>query len=104
MELSQRLLSEFRHRQEPEFLKNELESSSRSAHLAFVMYQTGSQDSAERTSADAEQGYTMVRRFLSNPLYSKHLTIKAIQECTAELAVLRNMLDGLEHFRNGRRH
>jgi hypothetical protein len=102
MELSQRLLSEFRHRQEPEFLKNELETSSRSAHLASMMYQSGNEDSAERTIADAEQGYRMVRRLLSNALYSKHLPIKAIQECTTELAVLRKMLDGLKQFRKER--
>ena len=93
MNLSQQILIEFRHRQEPEFLKNELETCSRSANLASMMYQTGNGDSAERTIADAERRYATVLRLLSNPQYSKHLTIKAIQEVTAKSAVLRKMLD-----------
>jgi hypothetical protein len=91
----------FHHRQ-AEFLKIELETCSRSANLASMMYQGGNRNSAERTIADAEQGYATVLRFLSDPQHSKSLTIKATQEFTAKMKGLRKMLDGLEQFKKGR--
>ena len=98
MDLSGRILIEFHHRQ-AEFLKMELENCSRSVMAASTMYQAGHQDSAERTISDAEQGYAMVLRFLSDPQYSKYLTIKATQEFTAKMGVLRKTLDGLQRSR-----
>src|SRR5438552_19015994 len=84
-------------RQRPaEFLKIELETCSRSVTLASMMYQAGNRNSAERTIADAEQGYATILQFLSESQYSKHLTIKATQEFTAEMKGLRKILDGLQ--------
>jgi hypothetical protein len=60
----------FHHRQ-AEFLKIELETCLRSSNLASRMYETGNRDSAERTTADAEESYAMVLRFLSDPKGSK---------------------------------
>jgi hypothetical protein len=93
MDLSRRLVFEERHRQEAEFLKKELETCLRSAKLASMMLNQTDGDSAARTTTEVEKTYTMVRRFLSNPLNSKHLTIKEIQERTVEIAILRKMLN-----------
>jgi hypothetical protein len=97
MDLSGRVLIEF-HQRQAEFLKMELANCSRSANLASMMYQSGHQESAERTIFDAEQGYAMVLRFLSAPQYSRYLTIKATQEFRAKLGELRKTLDGLRRF------
>ncbi len=87
-------------RQRPaEFLKIELETCSRSVTLASMMYQAGNRNSAERTIADAEQGYATVLRFLSDPQYSKSLTIKATQEFTAKMKGLRKALDAVQRLR-----
>jgi len=82
-----------------EFLKIELETCSRSVTLASMMYQAGNRNSAERTIADAEQGYATVLRFLSDPQYSKSLTIKATQEFTAKMKGLRKALDAVQRLR-----
>jgi hypothetical protein len=89
-----RAQSAFQHGQ-TEFLKIELETCSRLADFACIMYQARNRNSAERSRADAEQGYATVLRFLSNPEYSKYLTIKTTQEFTATLEGLRKVLDGL---------
>src|SRR6266699_5187340 len=87
-------------RQRPaEFLKIELETCSRSVTLASMMYQAGNRNSAERTIADAEQGYATVLQCLSETQYSKHLTIKATQEFTVRMKELRQTLDGLQRLR-----
>jgi len=95
-----RVQSSFHHRQ-AEFLKIELETCSKSAKLASMMYQCGTRNSAERTIADAEQGYATILRFLSDPQYTKFLTIKATQEFTAKMKGLRKILDGLGQFKKG---
>ena len=90
-----RAQSAFQHGQ-AEFLNIELETCSKSAHLASMMFQAGKRNSAERSRTDAEQRYATVLRFLSNPEYSKYLTIKTTQEFTVKLEGLRKVLDGLE--------
>ncbi len=97
-DLFARVQSAFHHRQ-AEFLKIELETGLRSAHLASRMYDAGNSDSAERTTADAEESYAMVLRFLSDPKGSKCLTIKATQEFTVKIEKLRKTLDDLRRFR-----
>src|SRR5258708_6458126 len=97
-DLFARVRSTFHHRQ-AEFLKIELDTCLRSANLASQMYQGGNRDSAERTTADAEESYAMVLRFLSDPKGSKYLTIKATQEFTAKIERLRKTLDGLRRLR-----
>ena len=96
-DLVARVQSAFRHRQ-VEFLKIELETCSRSANLASMMYQAGNRDAAERTSGDAEKWYAMVLRFLSDPKDSKYLTIKATQGFTAKMKGLRKRLDDLRRL------
>jgi len=95
MDLSGKVLLEFHHRQ-AEFLKGELDNCSRSVLAASTMYLTGHKDSADRKVSDAEQGYASVLRLLSDPHYSRYLTIKAIQEFTAKMGILRKTLDGLQ--------
>ena len=87
------------HQRQPEFLKLELETCSRSANLASLMYQGGKRDAAERPIGDAEKCYAMVLRSLSDPKASKYLTIKVIQEFTATMKALRTTLDRLQRFR-----
>jgi len=94
-DLFARVRSAFQDRQ-VKFLKSELKTCSRSANLASMMFQAGKKTSAERTIADAEQGYATVLWFLSNPEHSKYLTIKTTQELTAKLEGLRKVFDGLE--------
>jgi hypothetical protein len=100
-DLFARVHGAFRHRQ-AEFVKIELETCSRSVNLAYMMFQAGNRNGAGRTVADAEQGYATVLRFLSEPQYSKHLTIKDTQEFTATMKGLRKILDGLGQFKKDR--
>ena len=86
--------------QQVEFLKVELATGSRSANLACKMYRAGNTIAAERTIADAEKCYAMVLRLLSDPAESKYLTIKAIQEFTAQTEELRATIDRLQHLQD----
>jgi hypothetical protein len=86
-----------RHR--VEFLKNELALCFTFSSIAARKYETGNQESAEKSMANAERAYETVIHLLSDPKHSKHLTKETVQECTAELERLRQRLDGLHRLR-----
>ena len=67
--------------------------------VAAVKYEVGKKESAEESLANAEEVYSSVLPFVSDPKYSKHLTNEAIKEFTAGLRRLRGRLDGLKGFR-----
>ena len=95
MDLFARVQAEYHH-QHAEFLRAELAAYSRSANLASEMYKAGDPDAAQKKIADGEEVYAMALRFLSDARDSKRLTIKAIQEFTANMSELRKTLDGLQ--------
>ena len=82
-----------RHR--VEFMKNELALCFTFSTIAARKYETGNQESAETSMANAEKAYETVIHFLSDRKHSTHLTQETIQEFTAELERLRERLDGL---------
>ena len=88
-----------RHR--VQFLKNELALCLSFSLIAARKYETGNQESAEKSMANAERAYETVVQLLSDPKHSKHLTKETIRECTAKLERLRDRLDGLQRFRKG---
>ncbi len=63
--------------------------------IAARRYETGSQESAETSMANAEKAYQTVLQILSEPKHSKHLTEETIQETTGELERFRARIDGL---------
>ena len=85
--------------QRVEFLKSELTLCCTFLFVAAVKYEVGKKESAEESLANAEEVYTSVLPFVSDPKYSKHLTNEAIKEFTAGLQRLRGRLDGLKRFR-----
>ena len=85
--------------QRVEFLKSELTLCFAFLFVAAVKYEVGKKESAEESLANAEEVYSGVQLFVSDPKYSKHLTNEAIKEFTAGLERLRERLDGLKEFR-----
>src|SRR5260370_3744248 len=82
-----------RHR--VEFMKSELALCFTFSTIAARKYETGNQESAETSIANAEKAYETVIHFLSDPKHSKHLTGEESQDIRAELERLRNRLYGL---------
>jgi hypothetical protein len=85
--------------QRVEFLTSELTLCSTFLFVAAVKYEVVKKESAEEALANAEEVYSSVLPFVSDPKYSKHLTNEAIKEFTAGLRRLRRRLDGLKGFR-----
>jgi hypothetical protein len=85
--------------QRVEFLKSELTLCFTFLFVAAVKYEVGKKESAEESLANAEEVYSSVLPFVSDPKYSKHLTHEAIKEFTVGLRRLRGRLDGLKGFR-----
>ncbi len=76
-------------------MKNELALCFTFSTIAARRYETGNQESAENSMANAEKAYETVIHFLSDRKHSTHLTQETIQEFTAELDRLLDRLDGL---------
>ena len=85
--------------QRVEFLKSELTLCFTFLFVAAVKYELGKKESAEESLAYAEEVYSGVLLFVSDPKYSKHLTHEAIDELTVGLRRLREWLDALKQFR-----
>ena len=101
MDLFARVKAEL-HRGQAGFLTSELATCSRDAGLASTMYKGGNRKGADQKTADAENGYATVLRFLSDPQCTKRLTIKAGQDLRKQMKMLRNNLDGLKRLQKGR--
>jgi hypothetical protein len=87
-------------RQRLALIKTELALCFTFSTIAARRYETGSQESAERSMANAEKAYETVLEILSDPKHSKRLTVETVQETTRELERLRTRLDGLlERFK-----
>jgi hypothetical protein len=82
-----------RHR--VEFMKNELALCFTFSIIAARKYETGSQESADRSMAKAEKAYETVLKLLTDPKHSTHLTEEIIQETKGELERLRARIDGM---------
>jgi hypothetical protein len=76
-------------------MKSELALCFTFSTIAARRYESGDQESAETSMANAEKAYETVIHFLSDTKHSTHLTRETIQEFTAELERLRDRLDGL---------
>jgi len=78
-----------------DFLKSELALCFTFSIVAATKYEAGNRKSAERSIAHAEEAYSTVFQFLSDPEHSKRLTQREIRELTAESERVRETLDGL---------
>ena len=78
-----------------DFIKIEVALCFTFSTIASRKYETGMEESAARSMANAEKAYETVSHFLSEPKYSKHLTAEERHDMTAELERLRERLDGL---------
>ena len=83
-----------------DFLKSELALCFSFSIVATAKYKAGNRPSAERSIAHAEEAYSTVFQFLSDPNHSKRLTPLEIRELTAESERVRERLDELR--RNAR--
>jgi hypothetical protein len=81
------------------FIKIELSLCFTFSTAAARRYETGNQESADKSMDNAEKAYEAVIHFLSDPKHSKQLTFEETQETRAELEWLRGILDGLQRFR-----
>ena len=84
------------------FIKTELALCFTFSIIAARKYDTGSQEFAAESMANAERAYETVIQFLSDPKHSKHLTVEESQDITAELERLRERLDRLQRFREAK--
>ena len=82
-----------RHR--VEFMKSELALCVTFSTIAARKYETGNQESADRSMAIAEKAYETVLKILTDTKHSTHLTKETIQESRLELKRLRDTLDGI---------
>src|SRR5882724_9539806 len=77
------------------FIKTELALCFTFSTIAARKYETGNQESAASSMANAERAYETVIQFLSDPKHCKHLTGEERQDITTELERLRERLDRL---------
>ena len=80
------------------FLKAELALGFTFTTIASQRYETGYEESAERSLGNAEKAYETVSRFLADPKHSKRLTDAEIRDLTVELEKLRATLMKLERL------
>jgi hypothetical protein len=78
-----------------DLIKTELALCFTFSNIAARKYETGSQESASKSMANAEKAYETVIQLLSDPKHSRRLTGEESQDITAELERLRERLDGL---------
>ena len=88
-----------RDRHRVEFMKSELALCFTFSCIAARRYESGDQESATKSMANAEKAYETVIQFLSDPKHSKHLTDEERQNIEAELERLRERLDALQRFK-----
>jgi len=59
----------------------------------------GDSEAAGAAIANGEKGYETIKRFLTDPKHVSHISPDQIHELKAELAKLRERLDGLQNQR-----
>jgi len=77
------------------FLRNELSLCFTLASVAETERNSGNNEHAKASLADAEKGYATVQRFLSDPKHAKHINDQEHRELTKGMAEVRRKLDGL---------
>jgi hypothetical protein len=75
------------------FLDADLEMCFTLADLAETRRRIGSHELALMSLRDAEDGYTVVSRFLADPKHTAFMTLDRTQDLNAKLARLRKRLD-----------
>jgi hypothetical protein len=81
------------------FLKAELDLGFTFTTIASQRYETGYEESAQKSLVNAEKAYETVSRFLADPKHTKRLTDTEIRDLTAGLEKLREKLTKLDTFR-----
>jgi hypothetical protein len=84
-----------------DFLTTELALCFTFAAIAARNYETGNQEAAETSIANAEKAYEVVIHYLPGEPHSKHLPFEEVQAIRAEFGRVRERLDGLQRFRKG---
>lgn len=77
------------------FLKTDLDMCFTLAALAETRFDIGDRELAEAAIQDAEKGYETLKRFLSDPKHTSHMSAEQHGELSAGLQRLRERLDGL---------
>jgi len=75
--------------------RNELSLCFALAGVAETERNSGNNEHAKASLADAENGYATVQRFLSDPKHAKHINDQEHRELTKGMAEVRRKLDGL---------
>ncbi len=79
-----------------EFLRTELAFVFTLARLADTEVKIGDLEGAESCIAQAEKGYSTLRRFLSDPKHASHITDEEHMEFTTGMERVRSTLDDLK--------
>lgn len=78
-----------------DFLRVELETCFGFAHVAEAEQARGEPEHAAKALADAEKGYAVMARFMSDPKHAKYISEEERAELTAGMERLRATLDKL---------
>jgi hypothetical protein len=78
-----------------EFVKTELKAYFAVTSRAETQYESGRPEAARKSQALAETGYVTIQRYMSDPVYSKHLRGEERREIDSELGAFRRALDWL---------
>jgi len=75
------------------FLRNELSLCFTLVSVAETERNSGNNEHAKASLADAEKGYATVKRVLSDPKHAKHINDQERRELTEGMAEVRRKLD-----------
>jgi hypothetical protein len=81
------------------FLQNDLQLCFTLVSLAETEHDVGHQEAAERSVVHAEEGYTSIQRFLSDPKHVDRIDGETRRGLAAGLVRLRARLDGIKDLR-----
>lgn len=85
-----------------EFLRTDLTTSFIFAEMAETEYGIGENEAGGRSMAHGEEGYATLRRFLTDPKHTSHLTRDQLRELNAGVKKLRQRLDDLHRLHTRR--
>ena len=80
------------------FLRTEVAASLTFAEMAETEYGIGERVAGDRSLVHGEEGYATLRRFLTDPKHTAHLTADQLQELNTDVERLRRKLDDLRRF------
>jgi hypothetical protein len=85
-----------------EFLRTEIRLSFTLSEMAETEYDIGEREAGDRSLAHSEHGYATLRRFLTDPKHTRHLTQDQFQELNDGVQNLRQRLDDVRRLHTPR--